>query len=160
MIFLVPVVFLTALALVVFCLLRCFGIGLPGHRRWSGWRRAVVAAAYACAAVATASYSLGAMGLMTTVAVAQDGGADSAPFPYDHPCRKQLAPERAVDYEVRFLTLRTVCVMEDGTLREVADVPQRVRATAAASAASTAVLAGTATAATVLRRRLPAGGGR
>ncbi|MEV8016901.1 hypothetical protein AB0O76_11240 [Streptomyces sp. NPDC086554] len=140
MILLIPVVFLAAVALVLFFLFRSLGVALPGERRWSGWRRVVVAAAFACAAVATAAYSLGAMALMSTVAVAQDGGADSAPFPYNHPCREQL--KGAVDYDVQFLTLRTVCVMEDGERRAVEDVPQGVRVTAAASAASAAVLAG------------------
>ncbi len=112
-------------------------------------------AAHACAATVTASYSLGAMTLLSTVAVAQDGGADSAPFPYDHPCRARL--KGAVDYDVHFLTLRTVCVMEDGERREVDDVPQGVRTTAAASAACTAVLAGVVWAAGALARARPAG---
>lgn len=156
MILLVPVVFLAALALIAFCLLQCLRAVLPGNGRWSGWRRVVVAAAYACAAMATASYSWGAMDLMLTVAVAQDGGADSAPFPYNHPCRSQL--KGAVDYDVHFFTLRTVCVMENGQLRAVNDVPQRVRETAAASAACTAVLAGIVLAARTPRMRPPAGG--
>lgn len=158
MILLVPVVFLATLAMVVFCLLQCLRIALPGNGRWSGWRRVVVAAAYAGAAMATASYSWGAMDLMLTVAVAQDGGADSAPFPYNHPCRSQL--KGAVDYDVHFLTLRTVCVMEDGGIREVDDVPQRVRETAAVSAACTAVLAGIVPVAGATRARPPAGGRR
>ncbi|MFJ9129646.1 hypothetical protein ACIRJS_36690 [Streptomyces sp. NPDC102340] len=142
MILLIPVVFLATAALVMFFLFRGLGVALPGDARWSGhgWRRPVVAAAFACAATATTAYSWGAMGLMSTVAVAQDGGADSAPFPYDHPCREQL--KGAVDYDVQFLTLRTVCVMGDGTRRAVDDVPQGVRATAAGSAASAAVLTG------------------
>ncbi|MYV67768.1 hypothetical protein GT043_17905 [Streptomyces sp. SID2131] len=142
MIFLIPVAFLAAFGLVVFFLLQSLGAVLPGNERWAGWRRPVVAAAFACAATATASYSLGAIGLMSTVAVAQDGGADSAPFPYDHPCRSEL--RGAVGYHVHFLTLRTVCVMEDGERKAVQDVPQEIRMTAAASVAGTAVLAGVA----------------
>lgn len=140
MIFFIPVVLLAAIAMVMLFLVQCLGVVLPGNRHWSGWRRVVVAAAFACAATATASYSLGAVLLMSTVAVAQDGGAASAPFPYNHPCRTQL--KGAVDYDVQFLTLRTVCVMEDGERRAVDDVPQGVRVTAAASAACAAVLAG------------------
>ncbi|MEV0226618.1 hypothetical protein [Streptomyces sp. NPDC050704] len=140
MLLLVPVTFLAALAVVIFFLLRCLGVALPGNRHWSGWRRVVVAAAFACAAMATGFYALGAINLMSTVAVAQDGGADSAPFPADHPCRVQL--KGAVDYDVQFLTLRTVCVMGDGERRAVDDVPQAVRVTAAASAACATVLAG------------------
>lgn len=139
MIFFVPVVFLAAVVLAGFFLLQSLGAALPGGSRWAGRQRAVAAAAFACAAAATASYALGAIGLMSTVAVAQDGGADSAPFPYDHPCRLRL--EGAVDYEVRFTTLSTVCVMEDGERRAVDDVPQGVRVTAAASAACAAALA-------------------
>nr|CAI78170.1 putative membrane protein [Streptomyces ambofaciens ATCC 23877]CAJ89228.1 putative membrane protein [Streptomyces ambofaciens ATCC 23877] len=90
--------------------------------------------------MATASYSLGAIGLISTVAVAQDGGADSAPFPYDHPCRSKL--RGAVGYDVHFLSLRTVCVMETGERRTVEDVPQGVRMTAAVSVAGAAALAG------------------
>lgn len=145
MILLIPVVLLAAIAMVMFLLLRSLGVVLPGNRHWSGWRRVVVAAAYACAATATASYSLGAISLMSTVAVAQDGGADSAPFPYNHPCRTQL--KGSVDYDVHFLTLRTVCVMEDGGRKAVDDVPQGVRVTAAASAACAVVLAGIVSAA-------------
>ncbi|TDC79274.1 hypothetical protein [Streptomyces hainanensis] len=143
MILLVPVVLLTAVVLVVFCLVRCLRVALPGQRRhWSGWRRVVVAGAWGCGAVATASYSLGVMVLMLTVATARDGGADSAPFPPDHPCRSQF--DGAIDYQVRFTTLRTVCEMEDGTRRAADDVPQAVRGTAAASVAGAAVLAGIA----------------
>ncbi|MER6999618.1 hypothetical protein [Streptomyces sp. NPDC000410] len=143
--------FLAALALVVFFLLRCLGAALPGDGHRSGWRRVLLVVAYACAATATASYSWGALTLMSTVAVAQDGGADSAPFPYNHPCRSQL--KGAVDYDVEFLTLRTVCVLEGGERRAVDDVPQRVRVTAAASAVSTAVLAGILLAAEAPRER-------
>lgn len=85
---------------------------------------------------------MGALVLMSTVVVAQDGGADSAPFPYNHPCRAKL--QGAVDYEVDFRSLRTVCVMGDGERRDVEDVPQRVRVTAAASAAGAALLGGIA----------------
>ncbi|MGK5732108.1 hypothetical protein [Streptomyces sp. URMC 124] len=145
MILLMPVAFLAAIALVMFFVLRCLKVALPGNGRWAGWRRVVVAAAFACAATTTASYSLGAINLMSTVAVAQDGGADSAPFPYNHPCRVQV--KGAVGYDVQFLTLRTVCVMEDGERKAVDDVPQGVRVTAAASVACTAVLAGIALAA-------------
>ncbi|MCM2416681.1 hypothetical protein [Streptomyces sp. RKAG293] len=145
MILFIPVAFLAALALVVFFLLQSVKVALLGNEGWAGWRRVVVAAALACAATATASYSLGAIGLMSTVAVAQDGGADSAPFPYDHPCRSKL--QGAVGYDVHFLSLRTVCVMEDGERRTVEDVPQGIRMTAAASVACTAVLAGIAWAA-------------
>ena len=77
------------------------------------------------AATATASYSLGAIDLMATVAVAEEGGADSSPFPYDHPCRAQL--KGAVGYDVQFLTLRTICIMGDGERKAVKDVPQGVR---------------------------------
>ncbi|MFF3685153.1 hypothetical protein [Streptomyces sp. NPDC002187] len=158
MIFFIPVVFLAASAMAVFLLIRCLAVALPGNPSWSGWRRAVVAAAFACAATATASYGLGAINLMSTVAVAQDGGASSAPFPYNHPCRAQLkGPEGAVDYDVQFLALRTVCVMEDGERRAVEDVPQGVRVTAAASAACAAVPAGIVMAAEVRRMRPTAG---
>ncbi|MFD5031507.1 hypothetical protein ACFWM0_14000 [Streptomyces sp. NPDC058405] len=145
MILLIPVAFLAAIALVMFFLLRSLKVALPGNRHWAGWRRVAVAAAFACAATTTASYSLGAINLMSTVAVAQDGGADSAPFPYNHPCRAQL--KGAVGYDVQFLTLRTVCIMEDGERKAVDDVPQGVRVTAAVSGACTAVLAGIALAA-------------
>ncbi len=77
---------------------------------------------------------------MMTVSAAQDGGADSAPFPYDHPCRTQLTG--AVDYEVRFHTLRTVCVLADGERRAVRDVPRSVRTVAATSAVCAGALAG------------------
>ena len=140
MIFFVPVALLAAIALVMFFLVQCLRVALPGNRHWAGWRRVVVAAAFACAAATTASYSLGAIDLMLTVAVAQDGGADSAPFPYNHPCRAQL--RGAVGYEVHFLTLRTVCVMGDGERKAVEDVPQGIRVTAAASVVCTTVLAG------------------
>ncbi|GAB2887075.1 hypothetical protein [Streptomyces mayteni] len=137
MILLVPVVLLIAVVVVILCLVQ-------GVRalRLSGWRRVVAAGAWVCGAVATVSYSFGAMVLMLTVAVAQDGGADSAPFPPDHPCRSQF--DGAVDYQVRFTTLRTVCEMEDGSRRAADDVPQAVRGTAAVSVAGAAVLAGIA----------------
>lgn len=151
MILLMPVAFLAAVAMVVFLLLRCLKVALPGSGHWSGWRRTVVAAAFACAATATGSYSLGAVNLMSTVAVAQDGGADSAPFPYNHPCRSQL--KGAVDYDVQFLALRTVCVMENGERRVVDDVPQGVRVTAAASAACVAALMAVLVVAGTLRPR-------
>lgn len=151
MILLVPVVLLAAITMVVFLLLRCLRVALPGNRHWSGWRRVVVAVALACAATATASYSLGALNLMLTVAVAQDGGTNSAPFPYNHPCVTQL--KGATDYDVQFLTLRTLCVMEDGERRAVDDVPQGVRVTAAASAGCSAVLAGVVLAAGALHAR-------
>ncbi|MFJ5224108.1 hypothetical protein [Streptomyces sp. NPDC088400] len=48
----------------------------------------------------------------------------------------------ATDYDVQFLTLRTLCVMEDGERRAVDDVPLGVRVTAAAAAGSSVVLAG------------------
>jgi hypothetical protein len=139
------ILFLAAVAMVMLFLLRSLGVALPGHRHWSGWRRVVVTAAFACAATATAAYSSGAIILMLTVAVAQDGGAGSAPFPYNHPCRTQA--KGAVDYDVDFLTLRTVCVMEDGGRTAVDDVPQSVRVTAAASAVCAVVLAGVVSAA-------------
>ncbi|MEU9184878.1 hypothetical protein AB0D14_09980 [Streptomyces sp. NPDC048484] len=151
MILLVPVVFLAAIAMIVFLLLRCLRVVLPGNRHWSGWRRVVVAGALACAATATASYSLGVINLMLTVAVAQDGGTNSAPLPYNHPCMSQL--KGATDYDVQFLALRTLCVMEDGERRAVDDVPQGVRVTAAASAGSSAVLAGIVVAAGALPAR-------
>ncbi|MER6157711.1 hypothetical protein ABT147_19520 [Streptomyces sp. NPDC001868] len=140
MILFIPVVCIAAIALVLFFLLRCLGVALPGNRHWTGWRRVVVAVSFACAASATAFYAWGAVQLMSTVTVAQDGGADSAPFPYDHPCRAQV--KGAVDYEVHFHTLSTVCVMEDGERRAVDDVPQGVRVTAAASAACAVAPAG------------------
>ncbi|MEU3959184.1 hypothetical protein AB0F42_05080 [Streptomyces buecherae] len=140
MIFLVPVVLLAACAVVVFLVLQCLRAALPGGGRWTGWRRAAAAAAFACAATATAAYALGAVTLMLTVSAAQDGGADSAPFPYDHPCRAQLTG--AVDYEVDFLTLRTVCVLADGERRAVRDVPRAVRTVAATSAVCAGALAG------------------
>lgn len=142
MILLIPVVFLAALALVVFFLVKAFRVAWRRDELWGGWRRVIAAAALVCAAVGTASYSLGAIGLMSTVFVAQDGGADSAPFPVDHPCRSKL--RGAVGYDVQFLMLRTVCVMEDGERKAVEDVPQGVRMTAAASVACTAVLTGIA----------------
>ena len=151
MIFFIPVVFVAALALVIFFLIQFLRVALPGGGRWAGWRRVVAAAAFACAAVGTGSYSLGALGLMSTVSVAQDGGADSAPFPYNHPCRSKL--KGAVGYEVSFLRLRTVCVMGDGERKAVEDVPQGVRTAAAASVACTAVLAGIAW---TVRPRVPA----
>ncbi|MGW8669560.1 hypothetical protein [Streptomyces niveus] len=140
MILFVPAVLLGALALIVFFLLRGLAAVLPGGRQWSGWRRVTVVPAFVCAATATAAYSMGVVILLLTMTVAEDGGTDSAPFPYNHPCREQLTG--AVDYEVDFLTLRTVCVMEGGARRTVDDVPQGVRVTAAASAAGAAVLGG------------------
>ncbi|MFI2029327.1 hypothetical protein [Streptomyces buecherae] len=140
MIFFVPVVLLAACAVVVFLVVQCLRAALPGGGRWSGWRRAAAAAAFACAATATAAYALGAVNLMLTVSVAQDGGADSAPFPYNHPCRAQLTG--AVDYEVQFHTLRTVCVLADGERRAVRDVPRAVRTVAATSAVCAGALAG------------------
>ncbi|MGC5562652.1 hypothetical protein ACPYPG_07390 [Streptomyces sp. FR-108] len=63
----------------------------------------------------------------------------------------------ATDYDVQFLTLRTLCVMEDGERREVDDVPQGVRVTAAASAGGSAVLAGVVATAGALQARPAAG---
>lgn len=140
MILFVPAVFLGALALIVFFLLRGLSAALPGDSRWSGWRRVAVVPTAVCAATATGAYALGVILLLLTMTVAEDGGTDSAPFPYNHPCREQLTG--AVDYEVDFLTLRTVCVMDDGARTTVDDVPQGVRLTAAASAAGAAALAG------------------
>jgi hypothetical protein len=136
----VPVVALAAVALTVFLVGKGIGVALPGHERWSGWRRPLVAVFFACAASATVFYSLGVLTLMMTVSTAQDGGADSAPLPYDHPCRIHLTG--AVDYQVQFLTLRTLCVMEDGKRIAVDDVPQEVRMGAAASVVAAAVSAG------------------
>ncbi|PSM41450.1 hypothetical protein C6Y14_22070 [Streptomyces dioscori] len=155
MILLVPVVFLAAISMVVFLVLQCIGIVLPGNRHWSGWRRWTVAGALACAATATASYSLGAINLMLTVSTAQDGGTNSAPLPYNHPCMSQL--KGATDYDVQFLTLRTLCVMEDGERIAVDDVPQGVRVTAAAAAGGSAVLAGIAAASGAFHTRPTAG---
>ncbi|MFF8511787.1 hypothetical protein ACF064_27280 [Streptomyces sp. NPDC015492] len=155
MIFFLPVVFLAALASVVFLLAQSVRIAFTKSGRWPGWWRALAGCALASGAAAVASYAMGALVLMTTVVVAQDGGADSAPFPSDHPCRAKL--RGAVDYEVDFRSLRTVCVMGDGERRDVEDVPQRVRVTAAASAAGTALLGGIALAS---RERLSARAGR
>ncbi|MEU7698450.1 hypothetical protein [Streptomyces sp. NPDC039028] len=155
MIFFLPVVFLAALASVVFLLAQAVRIAFTKSGRWPGWWRALAGCALASGAAAVASYAMGALVLMTTVVVAQDGGADSAPFPSDHPCRAKL--RGAVDYEVDFRSLRTVCVMGDGERRDVEDVPQKVRVTAAASAAGTALLGGIALAS---RERLSARAGR
>ncbi|MFE5941875.1 hypothetical protein [Streptomyces sp. NPDC056480] len=142
MILFIPVVLLAALASVVALLIQSVEVAFTKSTRRPGWWRALAACALATGATATVSYALGAVALMSTVAVAQDGGADSAPFPYNHPCRSKL--QGAVDYEVQFLSLRTVCVMADGERRAVEDVPQGVRVTAAASVAAAALLAGTA----------------
>jgi hypothetical protein len=139
-IFFVLVVFLAVVASVVCLLVACAAVALPGHGRWSGWRRVVVSVTFGCAALAVASYGWGALSLMATVSVARDGGAQSAPLPPHHPCTEQL--DGVVDYTVDFAALRTVCVLHDGERREVDDVPQAVRATAAASAASLVVLGG------------------
>lgn len=159
MILLVPVVFVAALAMVVFLLLQFLRVVLPGDRRWSGWRRVAVAGAFVCAATATASYSSGAITLMMTVSTAQDGGTNSAPLPYNHPCMSQV--KGATDYDVQFLALRTLCVMEDGERRAVDDVPQVVRVTAAAAAGGSVVLAGIGVAAPGTPHvRRPTAGGR
>ncbi|MFV6029237.1 hypothetical protein [Streptomyces sp. NPDC056264] len=155
MIFFLPVVLVAALASVVFLLAQSARIAFTKSMRWPGWWRALAGCALASGATAVASYAMGALVLMSTVAVAQDGGADSAPFPYNHPCRAKL--QGAVDYEVDFRSLRTVCVMGDGERQDVEDVPQSVRVTAAASAAGTALLGGIALAS---RERLSARAGR
>lgn len=54
MILFIPVVCIAAIALVLFFLLRCLGVALPGNRHWTGWRRVVVAVSFACAASAKA----------------------------------------------------------------------------------------------------------
>lgn len=136
----VPVVALAAVALTVFFVGKGIGVALPGHERWSGWRRPTVVVAFACSASATVFYSLGVLVLMMTVSTAQDGGTDSAPFPYNHPCRIHLTG--SVDYEVQFHSLRTLCVMEDGERIAVDDVPQGVRVAAAGSIVAAAVSAG------------------
>lgn len=158
MILFVPAAFVAAVVAVLFLLVRALRAALPDDLAVPGWRRAVVSLAYVCAAVTAGSWSLGALNLMMTVATAQDGGADSAPFPYDHPCR--LHQTGAVDYEIGFVTLSTHCVMPDGSLREVPDVPRPVRVTAAVSAACTALTAGAAFAASGAGTRVPRAGDR
>ncbi|MFT2017234.1 hypothetical protein ACMA1D_15515 [Streptomyces sp. 796.1] len=145
MLFLLAPAFLAIAAGVIAFAIRCLKVALPGAADPEpGWRRTVLALTYAGAAITTAAYGFGVLVLISTLAKGEDGGADSAPVPADHPCRVRLHDTTVVDYDVHFLTLRTECVTDTGDRRTVEDVPQEVRVTAAASALCTAPLATTA----------------
>jgi hypothetical protein len=82
------------------------------------------------------SYRTGAIDLMGTAGLARDDGPEIVQFPPGHPCRTRARD--VADYEARFVPLRPVRVLTDGTRVTVDDVPQRVRSTAWVSAGLTA----------------------